>query len=171
MTVVIVISLFLSLLFGFIYSSIVSGVLGFIKDKITILNRLVIFQVMLPTFLICSSILSILFRIQGILNIFIHIFTFVYLIFFLNKFNVEIQKKKQIKLHEDLILKEIIDPWLENVNLKGTHVSFNLYFIGKQITGNVSILCNGHNIDDDQINKLRNELRLKNIVLHICDHF
>ncbi|PPA86541.1 hypothetical protein C4A75_04740 [Brevibacillus laterosporus] len=170
MVVITVISLSLSLLSGFIYASLVSGALGIIKDKITLFNKFVLLHVIIPTFLISTSLLSIIFHIQGLFNTLIHIFTIVYLIYFLNKFNLEIQKKKRLRMYEDVLLDEIINPWLETVNLKETHVSFNLYFIGKQITGNVSILCNGYSIDDEQVDILRNELRQKSIVLHVCDH-
>jgi len=162
------ISLSLSLIIGFFSNAILNGALGFLRDNASMFNRYNLFQVMLPTYLFTTSLLSLMFNNTHLLARVIHFASLVYFAFILFSINTGIIKRKRLNRYKIYLRQEIIDPWISGLNLINARCSINLYVVGSDIKGEVIItLLNGETIPEESITQLRNQLSSKNISLHI----
>lgn len=160
------ISIFLSLILGFFVNAILNHGFSFLRDEKSFFNKYILFQVILPSFLILYTLLSIIYKLNGVVVETIQGLTLFYLSIILIWYNSRVIKKRKLKAIKQQINDVLIIPWLEQIGFPNANYSTNLYFLNSNIRGEVIIFISADKIKIDQINNLKGKLSERKISLH-----
>lgn len=163
-----IISISLSLVVGYVVNAIVNGALGFLKDSASMFNKYNLFQIMLPTYLFSTSLLSIIFNWADWFPQIIHAVSLLYFALILFHINSRIIARKRLNHLKDKFRIELLEPWIKQMNLKQPRYSLNFYLVGNNIHGEVILtLLHGEELPEESIVLFRKHLSTKNISLHV----
>lgn len=163
-------SIALSLLIGFSANMILNNSFSFLRDDEPFLNRYNIFRVIVPSFLLSFSLISITLNLNSIVPKIIQSLMVVYLGIILSWYNRSRKNKRKLAKIKLNIIESVIEPWKRKSLPEDINYSLNLYYLNKIINGEVTFNTSRSQLKLEAIEELKTNLSKYNIKVNFREN-
>ncbi|KOY16712.1 hypothetical protein [Paenibacillus xylanivorans] len=156
-------SIAFSLLIGFSANKILNNSFGFLRDDEPFLSRYNIFRIIVPSFLLSFSLISIFLHLNSTISKIVQVLMVVYIGVILSWYNRIRNNKRRLAKIRLIIVESVIEPWKRNFLTEDTNYFLNLYYLNKKINGEVTFNTSRSQLKPDAIEEIKTNLSKYNI--------